>query len=235
MSVGILYHAFVCFVSGITGLIVFRLLRKIREERRIKYSEGVDYFSLMLGLLWVSVGIRILFLWLGNIEFEILTYKLLAGPLGYLHLIPGFFYLGWSFFKDNKRIRFLFNSFFTIVALTAVFTLLRYGFSRPEPTYWGNNMVPNSLSNKIFVFGVFIPLFPCLIIDFIRRLSRWKKTNDIAERQLFLFTLGLLLYSIIGVFDVMGAAQNWTVLLTRSGMMIIPLIFYLAAVFETED
>lgn len=234
MYVGMLYNTFVCLVSGITSLVVFLLLRKTRKKKKREYSEGLDYFVLLLGLLWVFVGLRIFFAWLDKPDLDLFVFRWFSGPLTYLHLIPLFYYFGWSLFK-NKKIRLLSNIFFTSVALLTVFTFFKYGLMPGEVTYWGTDPIPNPLTNKLFVYGLFLPTFLFIIIDFIRRLRAWRRTGDPTERQLFGFTFGLSIYALIGVFDALAAVQDWRLLLFRIGIMVAPLIFYLSATWETEE
>ncbi len=228
---GILYNAFVCGVAGFTGLVVFQILYKIRKEKKVKYSRGLDCFTLLLGLIWIFVGIRNLFTYLNLSTVEIFIYKWLIGPLTYLHLIPAFYYIGWSFFK-NKKMRFFFNGFFTFMALLAVFAHFKYGFSKPETTYWGNNIVPNELSRKLLTYTLFMPAFICIIIEFVRRFKKWREVKGVIERQLFGFILGFLIYAITGVVDALGAVVGWLMLLARIGTMLVPLTFYLFVSWE---
>ncbi len=232
MYTGILYNAFVCWVSGLTGLIVFKLMQDVRKRKKVEYSQGLDYFSLLLGLVWVFVGTRNLFTWLNLPEVEIFVYKWFVGPLTYLHLVPAFYYIGWSFFRDKKVLRILFNLFFDFMILIAVFTLFKYGFSRPEPTYWGNNIVPNEVSRKILTYTLFAPAFLFVIIEFFRRLVRWRKTKNSMEFQLFGFSLGFLIYAVAGVIDALGIVSEWFMLLSRIGIMFVSLTFYLFVIWQ---
>ena len=234
MSVGILYNTFVCLVIGITSLVVFSLLQKNRRERVKQYSQGLDYFTLLLGLLWIFVGLRNFFAWLDLLGLDMFVFRWFSGPLTYLHLIPLFSYFGWSFFKNDK-LRFFFNAVSTSVVLIVVYTFFAYGFSFGEMTSWGTDPEPNSLTNKLFLFCLFLPVFLLMIIEFIRRLKNWRRTKDPIERQLFGFSLGLLIYAIMGIFDALGVVQGWLVLLIRIGVMFAPLTFYFFATLSPEE
>lgn len=234
MYVGMLYNTFVCLVTGFTALVVFWLLQKIRREKKREYSEGLDYFSLLLGLIWILVGARIFFAWLNRPDLDAFVFQWFTGPLTYIHIIPLFYYFGWSFFRTKKS-QLLFGGFFTLMSLLTVFTLFRYGFTPGEVTYWGTDPIPNVLTNKLFTYGVFLPAFLFIITDFIRRLRNWRRTGDPVERQLFGFTFGLLIYALIGIFDALAIAQGWLMLLSRIGIMLAPLIFYLSATGGLEE
>jgi len=225
MNVGILYNTFICLVIGITSLVVFFLLQETRKKRVKQYSQGLDYFSLLLGLLWIFVGLRNFFAWLNLIDLDMFVFRWFSGPLTYLHLIPLFYYFGWSFFK-NKKVRFLFNTLSTFMVLIVVLTFFVYGFSLGKMTSWGTDPEPNSLTNKLFIFCLFLPVFLLMIIEFIRRLRNWRRTKDPIERQLFGFSLGFLIYAIMGIFDALGIIEGWLVLLVRIGIMFAPLTFY---------
>lgn len=234
MYTGMLYNTFVCLVTGFTSLMVFWLLRKIRKQRRKEYSQGLDYFLLFLGLLWILVGTRIFFAWSGRRDLDVFIFRWFTGPLTYIHLIPLFYYFGWSLFKD-KKIRLLFSGFFTVIALATVFTLFRYGLDPGELTYWGTDPIPNSLTNKLFTYGLFFPAFLLITVELVRRFRSWRRAGDPTERELFGFASGLLTYALIGVFDALAAAQGWIMLLLRIGIMLAPLIFYLSATWGREE
>ena len=91
-----------------------------RKEMVKKYSQGLDYFSLLLGLLWIFVGLRNLFAWLNLPDLDVFVFRWFSGPLTYLHLIPLFYYFGWSFFR-NTKVRLLFNWISTLLVLLVVF------------------------------------------------------------------------------------------------------------------
>ena len=74
-----------------------------------------------------------------------------------------------------------------------------------------------------------------MIIEFIRRLRNWRRTKDPTERQLFGFSLGLLIYAIMGIFDALGIVEGWLVLLVRIGVMFAPLTFYFFASLGSEE
>ena len=233
MDTGILYNTFICFFIGIISLIVFFLLQENRKERKVEYSEGLDYFSLFLGLLWLFVGLRTLFVWLNLLSLDVLTFQWISGPLTYLHLTPLFFYFGWSFFQGTKW-RSLFNGFFSVIILLVVFTFFMSGFEVGEVTYWGTDHTPNPLTNKLFSYFLFAPIFILMIVEFIRRLRNWMRSKDFKERQLLWFTVGFLIYAITGILDALGAVRGWLILLVRIGIMLAPLIFYLSATFGAE-
>jgi len=234
MNVGILYNTFVCLVIGIASLVVFFLLQEARKKRVKQYSQGLDYFSLLLGFLWIFVGLRNFFAWLNLMTLDMFVFRWFSGPLTYLHLIPLFYYFGWSFFK-NKKVRFLFNTLSTAMVLIVVLTFFIYGFSFGKMTSWGTDPEPNSLTNKLFIFCLFLPVFLLMIIEFIRRLRNWKRTRDPMEKQLFGFNLGLLIYAIMGIFDALGIIEGWLVLLVRIGVMFAPLTFYFFASLGSEE
>ena len=234
MYIGILYNTFVCIVSGVTGLAVFAFLRRIRKKEKIDFSQDIDYFLLLLGLLWTLVGIRIFFTGFNLLAPELFLYKWFIGPLTYLHLIPAFYYFGQSFFK-NRKMRLLFNTIFTVIPLLAVFFLFKDGFFRPEVTYWGNNIRPNEKSNNIFTFGIFLPATPLIVAEVTKRIKRWREVSGITKRQLLGFAFGFLIYAIAGFFEAVVFTQGPFMLLARSGIMLSPLTFYLSATLSLEE
>ncbi len=234
MSAGILYNVFVCFVLGLTGVIVFGFLRKVRREQKSEYSTALDYFSLFFGLMWIATGLGVLWAGSGQLELEAISFKWFLGPMVYLHLLPALYYFSWSLFKIKKR-RYLFNVAMTCAVFLAIVTLFLYGFNRSEITYWGSTSVPNEITNNIFMFGIFIPAFICILVDFGRRFKAWRRTGSPLQRQLFGFSLGFLIYAVMGVFDALASAQGWLMLFLRIGSMSVPLTFYFFATLTSEE
>lgn len=232
-GVGILYNVLVCFTTSITSLTVFFLLRKRRKEKEVKYSQGIDYFCLFLGLLWLFVSLGAFFVWLGYLELDVQAFQWFSGPLIYLHLLPVFHYFGQIFFKGKKICPFFVGAFYIVTALI-LFAFFKGGVVAGEITYWGRDVKSNALANEIFSYAIFVPGFLCVLIDFFRRIGQWKKTNILIEKQLFGFSFGLLLYCLFGIFDATGLAQGWILLFSRIGIMLVPLIFYLSATWETD-
>lgn len=232
MSVGILYNTFVCFISGLFSLVVFFRLREVRKKKQKEFSEGIDYFTLLLGLLWLSVGVRTFFVWLGRLEMDRFIFKWLTGPLTYLHLIPLISYFTWSFFPKKKIIRLSLVGFFIVLTLIASWALFEFGFTPGEVYYAGTDHTPNEFSNNLFTFGIFFPLAIAILIEFVRRFKNWRATDDPAQRQLFGFSAGFLVYALMGIFDALGVAQDWMIVLVRIGIMVAPLTFYLSATWE---
>jgi len=233
MNTGILYNTFVCFVIGGTGLAVFYFLRKARREQEVGYNQSLDCFALFLGLIWVAIGARALFTWLELPVYDIWVYKWIIGPLTFLHLLPAFYYFGWSFFPDKKK-RWFFEGCFTLISLVAVAAFYRHGFSSPQLTYWGNNIVPNLVANNIFTFGMFVPGLLCIIVEVVRRYKKWKATGSFLEKKLLGFGIGFLAYAVAGIFETLIFTTGWRILLARIGIMVALLAFYLFATLEKD-
>ncbi|MBD3208076.1 MAG: hypothetical protein GF370_01300 [Candidatus Nealsonbacteria bacterium] len=232
MEIGILYNIFVCFISGFTGLAVFYFLQKRRKKEKIKYSQGLDYFSLFLGLVWILAGIRNIFVLIGRPDLNVFFSRWISEPLLYIHILPALYYFGWSFFQNNKKVGLLFDGFFTITVTAAVITCLIYGVIPGEITPWGMKNKPNPITDKIFTFGVFLPGAIIIIIEFLRRVNRLRKDKSRQEKQLFGFSLGFLIYVSTGALEVLVFSQDWLMLLARVAIMVAPLTFYWSATWE---
>jgi hypothetical protein len=234
-SIGMVYNASICFITGLTALVVFHQLSRIKKEKGKDFIRFVDYFVLLFGLVWILTGLGVIFVWLGRLELDSFVFKWFTGPLIYLHLIPAFYYFSWSFFGERKKLKLIFNTFFTLVIIFTVSTFWRYGFSASETTYWGRTLIPNEITNNIFTAAIFAPIFIFIIIEIIRKYRTWKRTGVYRERQLLGFNVGFLIYGLAGFFDALASAQGWLMLLARIGSMLPPLIFYLSAVWDEEQ
>lgn len=231
--IGILYSVFVCLTAGIVSLLVFHALVKKKREIKESYHLGLIYFCLMLGLLWISVGLGALFTYLGKVELRMIVHNILIGPLTYLHVLPIFYYFGWSFFPRNSKMKFLFDVVGTILVLTALFSHFKYGSERLELGYWGDNMVPHKITSQIFTFGVCLPAFLSIIVELIKRYRRWQKDKSLINKKLFGLSLGLLSYAVTGVLESQVFTEGWPLVMARVGVMIAPLILYFSFSIES--
>jgi len=229
MNIGMLYNIFVCLVTALISFGVFFQLRRMRKEKEPGYSQALEYFVFALGALWFFVGMRTFFAWKGSFEMDELIFQWISGPLTYLHLVPLFFYFGWSFFEGKKKFRSAFSILFSMVVLYTVYMFFKYGFEYGEVTYWGTDPTPDPRTNRVFMIFLFFPAFVFIIIDAIRRFVKWRKTKDVYERQLFGFTIGFLIYAVSGVIDALGGAEGLFILVSRIGTMLSPLTFYIFA------
>ncbi|MBD3208039.1 MAG: hypothetical protein GF370_01110 [Candidatus Nealsonbacteria bacterium] len=233
-GIGALYSTFVCLLVGMVSLAVFYSLRKKRKKKQLEYSVALDYFSLLLGLLWATIGIGTFLAWLGNPQYHTFLYKWIIGPLTYLHLLPALYYLTWSLFDKRRAVKKALNGLFTILALVALVSHFAFGFDRVGVTYWGTKHKINSTTQAIFTFGLFIPGFSFIAWEAIRRFRKMKESGSFKQKQLFGLSLGLLAYTIAGLFETMVFNHGWLILLGRVGIMIGPLIFYFFATLEGD-
>ncbi|MBD3208036.1 MAG: hypothetical protein GF370_01095 [Candidatus Nealsonbacteria bacterium] len=230
---GILYNTLVCFISFAASLAAFFVLRKKRKKKELGFPASLDQFLFWFGIMWFFIALRNFFAWQGRPDLDLLIFKWFAGPLTYLHIIPLFFYFGWSFFKD-KRARLGFGYFFAVIILVATGALIAGGVVPGEMTYWGTDPAPNSLAGKIFQLGVILPFLACAAGETIKRLKKLKETGEVTDKKRFGFAVAFLIYFLIGVFDALGGATGWKLLLSRGGMTLVPLVIYIFATLGEE-
>ena len=230
-----IYNIFVCFVIGFISLVVFLFLLTAKKKNNKEPIKFISCFCLLFSLVWISTGLGVLFVLLDRPDLDAFVFKWFSGPLIYLHLLPVFYYFGWSFFKDKNKIRFLFNGIFTFIVLITVVTFFIYKFTASEITYWGSTLVPNKLTNDIFTYAIFVPTFIFIVAELVRRFRNWKKTGDDNERQLLGFNLGLFIYALTGFFDAISSAQGWLMMLARIGSILPSTVFYLSATWGSEE
>jgi len=234
MYIGMLYSAFVSFIAGSSGIIVFFLLQRSRRKEKREYSQMLDYAILAFGLLWILSGLRILFLWFGRPDLNLFITIWFTIPMMYIHIALAFFYSSWALFK-NKKIRLVFNGFFIFVVLVALFVLFKYKPIAGEISYWGTKSIASSLSHSLYIYGMFLPTFILLVIEFFRRLKIWRKTKNLVDRQLLGIHGSIIVYALIAVFEGLSLSKNWTLLLTKIGIMICIFSVYLFATSDTKE
>ncbi|MBD3207848.1 MAG: hypothetical protein GF370_00110 [Candidatus Nealsonbacteria bacterium] len=228
VNTGMVYNSIVCFFTSIVSLISFYSIRKKRKEQKLSFPKSIDYFLFLFGIMWFSVGLRTFMAWLGYLSIDMIIFRWFSGTLTYLHMIPLFHYLGWSFFKDKKLVNKLFTGLTSVAIILATIALIVGGASQGEVTYWGTDPTANETAKKIFTFGTLLPLALSVVIEFIRRTKNWVKTRNENDKQFFGFGLAFLFYFLIGVFDALGGAQGWKLLMSRGGETLVPLIIYLS-------
>ena len=233
MYQGMLYTTFIDYIGGFTALIVAWQLQKIRKSKKREYLKYLSYFFFLYGILRVMAGTRILFVWYGRRDIENIIWKWVTGPLTYIHILPGFYYYTFLFFKSKTRRRWI-RGIFTIIVIITISSLYIYGYSLGKITYWGSKPVINPITNYLFLFAMFIPAISYSFADFFKRIIRWRRTKEFMEKRLFGFDLGLLIYAASGAADALGIVRNWPLLLVRSGIMASALVVYLFAVWEEE-
>lgn len=234
MYIGMLYNVFICLVSGFSGIIVFILLQRLRKKEKREYSKMLDYTILAFGFLWISSGLRILFLWFGRPDLNLFIATWFTIPMMYIHIALAFFYSTWALFK-NKKIRLVFNGFFIFIVLVALFVLFKYKPVGGEISYWGTKSITSSLSDSLYIYGMFPLTFILLVIGFFRRLKIWRKTKNLVDRQLLGIHGSIIAYGSIAVFEGLSLLKNWTLLLVRIGIMICIFSVYLFATSDTKE
>jgi hypothetical protein len=234
MYIGILYNVFICLISGLGGIIVFILLQRLRRKEKREYSEMLDYTILAFGWLWLFSALRTSFLWIGRPDLDLFIATWFTIPIIYIHIALAFFYSTWALFK-NKKIRVVFNGFFILVVLVALFVLFKYKPVAGEISYWGTKSVTSSLSDGLYIYGMFLPTFILLVIGFFRRLRIWRKTKSLIDRQLLGIHGSIIAYGLIAVFEGLSLLKNWTLLLVKIGIMICIFSVYLFATSDTRQ
>jgi len=231
-NLGILYAVFLGSFLAIGGFFLSYLFRKRKREENTYYHRSLRWFFFMFAMIWISTPVTGFYKWMEKPEVGGMLYTFIGGPFTYLHLVPAFYYFGWSFFPDKKLIRYLFIGIFTLISISALLAFWVYGFERPEIGFWGANQIPNKLASNILTFGLSLPGFLCILAELIKRYRKWKKTKDLQEKRLFGYAVGFLIYAVGGIFDALGS-QDWIPLFSRGVLLISLLIFYIS--YSTEE
>ncbi len=235
MDIGVLYNVVVCFFAGGSGVFVFWKINSLRSKKKVLWNKNLDYFLLFFGLLWLSVGLRNLFFWLGFPELDMLSWKWFVGPLTYLHILPLFYFYGNLFFYKKKNKESLFSGIFTLVSFAVVTSLFIYGFDLAEVNRWGTKYDANMLTHAVFVYGIFIPAIICILADLVRKFNGWRKKGNFYYKQFLAINVGFLTYAMVAVFDGLALAKGVTLLLVRIGIMVSAMIIYYFVTEEPEE
>jgi hypothetical protein len=234
MYIGILYNSFICLISGFTGIIVFILLQRLRRKEKREYSQMLDYAVLAFGLLWLFSGLRNFLLWLNRPDLDLFIWTWFVNPLLYIHIAIFFFYTSWVLFR-NKKIRFILNGIITFTILVTLFTFLKYKHTAGEITYWGTEPIINTLTNTLYIYTIFLPVFILVLIGFLKQLRIWTKTKNPVDKQLLGIHASISAYGFIAVLDSLSFLQSWTLILVRIGIMMCIFSLYLFATSDTRE
>lgn len=229
MSGAILYNIFVCWVVSFAGFFTATHIFKQWKGNKLAISYG--YFWLGMGILWLFVGVRTLFYWLGYPEIDknifLFNEIFVAG-----HMIPIAYYLSLKIFKKEKIANFaaIFYAAGTIIFLYFVFG---GDIGKALTSNWGTDFPQLGGAKIMFLIMEGMLLFG-LLYDAINFLIQRANQKN-AELYLFFATLAVLIYAIGGYFDGQGYTVGWQLLLIRILMMAGAFIAYLSYAWKSPS
>ncbi len=239
---GVLFNIFACLVAGISGLMVFSRISKLRRSPvPTDYGRGLDYFLLAFGVLWLLVALRLTFFWFSEglgweffASWDQFIWGWIVGPLTYIHVLPLFFFFAWSFFGYQSHWYRIFVSIFAFTTLVTVVSLFIWEFELQEASNWGSKYDAHIYTHLLFTVTMYLPVVVCIVIDLIRRYKRWARNGSLTELQLAGFNGGILFFAAIAVSDGLALAEGPFMIPVRMGIMVSALIIYYFATLQEE-
>lgn len=227
-NTGMLFTSLVSLLVSISAFVsgVFIFKKKSKEDKNL---EAYSWFLLVTGAVWFFVSLDLFASWLG---VEILQriffiadqfFVFCSGPaLAY--------YLTFKIFKKKKLAIGVTVVYFSAVVL-AMFSFIKYGIVEGEVTYFASKFLPNEYAFLIFVF-MLVPLLLGAVFDCLFRVFKWIIAKKITNPYEFFYSLVIVIYLVLGIFDEQGFVANWGLVFFRLIDAAVFLMAYLTFYFQ---
>jgi len=227
-NTGMLFTSFVSFLIFASafgaGLFIFR-----RRQKKDKLLTSYAYFLLITSGIWLFTGIRLIFGWLGmngldkNFYLIDQIFVFISAPL----LI---YYISFKLFHKEKLTKII-ATLFSLLALLGIFFIFTKGVEESSISYFTTKFKPNKISFFIFLFSI-IPSFAGVLFDCFKRISQWLKKGKITESHEFFYSLVIIVYLGLGIFDEQGIIVGWGLVVFRLLFVAVFLMAYLTFYFQ---
>jgi len=226
MSTFIFFHVFICWLISVASFLPLWLIFKKTKKNSLDISYG--YFWLFSSILWIFVGMRLIFARAGYLEIDQLIFRISQIVVGG-QIISAACYLSIAIIKRDKLVKII-ASFYTFLTAIMVFWVLKQPFLEILYSPWGTKYSLSSLPWFLFVFlegSLFlVVLFTTLYLLYS------KIAKKIVSSRLLLSFSALLIYGLSGFLDEMAFSANWELLAVRITFIISAFIAYLAYSLE---
>ena len=230
MTINLVNNAFTCFLITITALVVFALI--IKRKREDKEALSFAIFCLLAAILWFSIALRIVALWLDSPVFVDIIFYFSECMIA-LHMIPLGYHILYKLTK-NERWAWGFAGLYTLFSLAYLYTLFTQGGATKIVTAYGLDYGLEGWPQIIFNVQYFLGI-PLVVFDFMRRLGQWVKTKKLTQRASFLTSSAILLYGFAGYLDVIGYQLIWWVFFYRIISLTSFMVAYFAYPWKSAD
>jgi len=236
IRVGIMFNA---FVSGIVasiafafGIFLFRRWKKLDDSMR-----AYAWFWIMTMIVWASSSVRYLIVGLGFFNpgdayygssihyFDILLQGSIffTGP-------PLFYYAGSRIFK-NYRVAQALSALSFIIGIAALrFLIGENGITAPQFTYFSADSSITRYLFMVFTAQAAVILL-MLLYDTANNLRLWWTTGGIRFRFFALYSLIIVIYTVLGSIDQSKIVIDWPLVLFR---LLYSAAFLMAYITVTE-
>lgn len=223
MSSGAIFTSlvsFCVFASALgVGISFFRQRKRIDE---IFFPYALFLFT--TAGLWFFVGLSLFFSWL-----EMKSLSRVSFLIDQIFVFASGPFLAWYFFLKltrNKNLTRAVVVIFIVICLAGTFFLLEGGIIEGDATYFAFKYRPNEIAFLIFAF-LLAPLFALAFLDIFFGFTRWVAKKKRNEFPLFLYSLGLFVYLLLGYFDEQGFIAGWKLVVFRTFFIAVYLYIYL--------
>lgn len=222
MKTGMLFTFLVSFIVFMTAVLLAVYMFKHKEPRDKKMS-AYAWFWLITACLWFFASFRVLFGRFGMNEidrtfFEIDQFFVFISP------IPLFYYLFLKIFNKESLAKWVAVGV-AVISAVAIFLLFKYGITEGKTTYFTTKFEPHRYAFTIFA-AMAVSIIFLSGIDVLKMIIKHIKKAPTTDG--FFYSLAILVYLLIGVFDEQGLIAGWPLVFFRLSYLSAFLIVYLS-------
>lgn len=208
----------------VSGLFIFKRKKK-EDENLTAYS----YFLVVTGVVWFFVALELFASWLG---YEMLQrvffivdqfFVFCTGPVLAYYLTRKMFY--------KRGLATYITAVYIFAVILAMLSFIKYGIVEGEVTYFASKFQPNEYAFAIFVC-MLAPLLFAVVFDSVSRVVRWIVSKKVTNPYSFFYSLVIVVYLAIGIFDEQGLIANWGLVFFRLIDAAVFLMAYLTFYFQ---
>lgn len=228
LQIGLFYNIFVSIILGITSFVVaYKVTPRflIENDRPTFYNKYLRYFWMYTGFGWITNAVRLFFNVRGDIgldKFSFYIYLILTSVSVLFLLLYSISVLFHKY--DFSTIIAFFGALLSGAFL--FFTILE-GIVPGESSIWNSSWYISSLSQDIFMYGIFSVVIFVLSFVLLRELFYvvFQRFTYYSSKHIY-SALGIILY--LGLFlpDFFGVVVGHDLVLMRAFLLIPMLLIY---------
>lgn len=226
MISGITYNLLVCFAIFASALFASIAIFRSKAEKDEKNQKVFAFFWLVLALFW---GINTLELFLRDFDYigKIKIFNFASAILIAFQSALLIYFLFTSILKNKTASKALLV-ISIMIAASYLFIYFSQGITGGEIGAWQIEWKNSWLTNNFFLFAIAAPSLFATTYIFMTEFAK-KIRNDINFRQsLFISTIAVLIYIIIGTIDMVGRFNDKALIMSRISLLAAVFLAYLA-------